>query len=75
MGRGLTWLDAGDPEELSEAAYFIQTIEKRQGLKISCIEEIALNLNFINFKQFKKVINKYPKKNQYYKYLLNIIKK
>ena len=48
LGRGFTWLDTGTNDSLLEASNFIQTIEKRQGLKVSCIEEIAYRMNFID---------------------------
>tara|TARA_B100000989_G_C19526610_1_gene467238 strand:- start:2507 stop:3382 length:876 start_codon:yes stop_codon:yes gene_type:complete len=71
METGLTWLDAGTPDSLLEASNFIQTVEKRQGLKIACIEEIVYNLGYISKAQLKKkVIN--LNNSEYYKYLLNI---
>ncbi len=51
MGRGVAWLDTGTPESLLEAGNFIQTIEKRQGLKVACLEEIALQLGYIGPEQ------------------------
>lgn len=57
MGRGVAWLDAGTPDSLMESSQFIQIIEKRQGLKISCLEEIAFRLGFIDGVQMKKLID------------------
>jgi glucose-1-phosphate thymidylyltransferase len=73
MCRGTAWLDAGTPDSLMEAAQYIQLIEKRQGLKISCIEEIALNRGFIDEVQFFKLIDKYKDGSDYKKYLKKII--
>lgn len=73
LGRGYAWLDTGTPDSLLEAGEFISTIEKRQGLKIGCIEEIAYKLGFIDKEQFFKIIY-HLKKNDYGKYLLNIVK-
>jgi glucose-1-phosphate thymidylyltransferase len=69
MGRGYAWLDTGTHESLLEASIFIETIEKRQGLKVSCIEEIAFEMGYINKKQLIDLAQPL-KKNQYGQYLL-----
>jgi glucose-1-phosphate thymidylyltransferase len=71
MGRGLAWLDTGTYESLLQAANFIATLEQRQGLKASCIEEIAYKRGFINKKQLKALAIPF-KNSQYGKYLLRI---
>lgn len=73
MGRGYAWLDTGTHDSLMEAGQFIETIEKRQGLKVACLEEIALYMGYINKEQVKKLAEKL-KKNNYGQYLLNLIK-
>jgi glucose-1-phosphate thymidylyltransferase len=55
MGRGHTWLDAGTHESLLEASNFIQIIEKRQGLRIACVEEVAYRLGYIDSRQLEKL--------------------
>ena len=72
LKRGFAWLDAGTPDSLLDAAKFIQTIEKRQGLKISCPEELAFNKGFIDRSQLKKLAEKYKQGSDYRKYLENI---
>ncbi len=69
MGRGYAWLDTGTHESLLEAAQFIETIEKRQGLKIACIEDIAYEQGYINREQLI-ALAKPLEKNQYGQYLL-----
>ncbi|MDO6676000.1 glucose-1-phosphate thymidylyltransferase RfbA [Tenacibaculum sp. 1B UA] len=73
MGRGFAWLDTGTHDSLLEASQFIETIEKRQGLKVACIEEIALYMGYINKEQVKKLAESL-KKNSYGQYLLNLAK-
>jgi len=71
MGRGIAWLDTGTYESLLQAANFIATLEQRQGLKASCIEEIALKRGFINKNQLLALAEPF-KNSQYGKYLLRI---
>lgn len=73
MGRGFAWLDTGTHDSLLEASQFIETIEKRQGLKVACLEEIALYMGYISKEQVKKLAEPL-KKNSYGQYLLNLIK-
>ena len=72
LGRGLAWLDTGTHKSLMEASAFIETIESRQGLKIACLEEIALNQGFINRHELQLLIETYPD-NEYVQYIKNII--
>ena len=71
LGRGFTWLDMGTHENLLEASNFIETIERRQGLKISCIEEIAYKMGFIDKAQLKKLAENLSH-NEYGNYLLSL---
>ena len=71
MGCGMGWLDTGTPESLLQASSYIYTVEKRQGLKISCIEEIAYKKKFIDKKQLLKLADGL-KKSVYGKYLFSI---
>ncbi|WP_299125624.1 glucose-1-phosphate thymidylyltransferase RfbA [uncultured Tenacibaculum sp.] len=73
MGRGFAWLDTGTHDSLLEASQFIETIEKRQGLKVACLEEIALYMGYISKEQVKKLAEPL-KKSSYGQYLLNLIK-
>jgi glucose-1-phosphate thymidylyltransferase len=71
MGRGMAWLDTGTHDSLLQASNFIATIEQRQGLKVSCIEEIAFSNGYIDKDQLIKLAEP-MKKNQYGEYLLNL---
>jgi glucose-1-phosphate thymidylyltransferase len=73
LGRGFAWLDTGTHDSLMEAGQFIETIEKRQGLKVACLEEIAYRMKYINAEQVRKLAEPL-KKNGYGQYLLNLIK-
>ena len=74
MSRGYAWLDTGTHENLLDASAFIETIEKRQGLKVACLEEISLEKGFISAENFKILANN-SSDNQYGRYLLGISKK
>lgn len=71
LGRGYAWLDTGTHESLLEAAQFIETIEKRQSLKVACLEEIAFKKKYITKQQLLKIANS-VKENQYSRYLLRV---
>lgn len=73
LGRGFAWLDTGTHESLLEAAQFVETIEKRQGYKIACLEEIAFNNGWLN-KQALETLAKPFMKNSYGQYLMELIK-
>ena len=73
LGRGFAWLDTGTHDSLMQAGQFIETIEKRQGLKVACLEEIAYRMKYINAQQVRKLAEPL-KKNGYGQYLLNMIK-
>ena len=71
LQRGFAWLDTGTHDSLSEASTFIEVIEKRQGLKIACLEEIALYKGWITKEQLKQIAQPMAK-NQYGQYLLQL---
>ncbi|NLC70870.1 MAG: glucose-1-phosphate thymidylyltransferase RfbA [Desulfuromonadaceae bacterium] len=72
LGRGIAWLDTGTHDSLLEASHFIYTLEKRQGLKIACLEEIALNKGFMTRQRFAEVIADMPR-SSYRTYLENVL--
>ena len=74
LGRGFAWLDTGTYESLLEAAMFVETIEKRQGYKIACLEEVAWNNGWLNREQVMQTA-KALSKNGYGQYLMGLIKK
>jgi len=72
FGRGFAWLDTGTHDSLSEASIFVEVLEKRQGLKISCLEEIAWRNKWIDNKQLRQLAEP-MRKNQYGQYLLKLL--
>ncbi len=73
LGRGFAWLDTGTHDSLSEASTFVEVIEKRQGLKVACLEEIAFRKGWIDAGKLKELATPMIK-NQYGQYLLKLIK-
>ncbi len=73
LGRGYAWLDTGTPDSLLDASNYIATMERRQGLKIGCIEEVAFRMGYIDKNQFEEIIERLPV-NDYRKYLEMILK-
>jgi len=74
MGRGFAWLDTGTPDSLLEAGEFVRTLEKRQGFKIACPEEIAFDRGFIDVNQLERLSHEFGK-SSYGQYLRNVIAK
>jgi len=72
IGRGFAWLDTGSPDRLLEAGEYVATIERRQGLKIACLEEIAWYMGFIDKKQLSELAQQHPR-TEYRKYLETIV--
>jgi glucose-1-phosphate thymidylyltransferase len=72
LGRGFAWLDTGTHESLQQASSFVQAIQKRQGLKIACIEEIAFRKGYIDGEQIRRLARDMLK-NEYGKYLMEVI--
>ena len=72
MGRGFAWLDTGTHESLLEASHFIETIEKRQGLKVACPEDIAYRQGYISARQLKALAGPLAKSG-YGEYLLRVL--
>lgn len=72
LGRGFAWLDTGTHDSLTDASQFVATVEQRQGLKVSCIEEIAYNMGYIDAAQLARLAEPL-KKNQYGQYLLSLL--
>jgi len=73
LGRGYAWLDTGTPNSLLDASNYIATIERRQGLKIGCIEEVAYRMGFIDDRQLEEIIRTMPS-NDYSNYLKSFLK-
>ena len=73
LGRGFAWLDTGTHDSLSEASNFVEVIEKRTGLKVACLEEIAFHKGWIDKNRLKEIAQPMIK-NEYGQYLLNLTK-
>ena len=73
INRGIAWIDTGTPESLIRASQYIEIIEKRQNTKIACLEQIALEMGYININEYKNLIKKYPV-SAYKDYLISVLK-
>ncbi|MBR1617424.1 glucose-1-phosphate thymidylyltransferase RfbA [bacterium] len=73
LTRGFAWLDTGTPESLIKAALYVQTIEDNQGVKIACLEEVALRCGFITQNDLDNYLSKIKVKNEYYEYISNLM--
>ncbi len=73
FGRGFAWLDTGTPESMMDAANFLKIIEERQGFKISCLEEVAFRMGFIDLEALER-LGKELRKSNYGKYILSLVK-
>lgn len=73
LGRGFAWLDTGTHQSLLQAGQYVQTIEENQGIKIACLEEIALKKGFLNKEQILEIASKY-KNNEYFSYIMQCAK-
>ena len=74
LGRGDAWLDTGTHDSLLDASHFVQTIEKRQGQKIACIEEIAWRMGFIDDEELEQLAHPLVASG-YGKYILNLLRR
>jgi len=74
LGRGFAWLDTGTHQSLLQAGQYVQTIEENQGIKIACLEEIALRMGYLKAEQIIQIASKY-KNNEYFGYVLDIAQK
>ncbi len=74
VGRGFAWLDAGTPDSLMESAQFVYTVEKRQSVKVACLEEIALRKGFITRDQFIHALEQYKMGSDYRHYLESVLR-
>nr|WP_314439802.1 glucose-1-phosphate thymidylyltransferase RfbA [uncultured Porphyromonas sp.] len=74
LGRGFAWLDTGTHDSLSEASTFVEVIEKRQGLKVACLEEIAYHQGWLSAEELRRVAEP-MKRNQYGQYLLSLLER